>query len=202
MSNPTLDILRDAIELKKLNNSLMKSTLFDDLIADIYASLYEAVVPTLPPAEKPADAEKKDDKRDMMSVNSLIMDRENVAEAQPSQSEAPAPKHRVKGVSRREILRKADAAVTKAVPTVQATKTPRLDTAKVNVSDPAISSGPASPQTRDETAMALDSSALGSLHDSAGDASGESDEEEEVLPRPLFPNLVEGSLKDDASASH
>ena len=39
-----LDIVRDAVELKKLNNSLMKGSMFDDLIADSYSSLYEIFV--------------------------------------------------------------------------------------------------------------------------------------------------------------
>jgi hypothetical protein len=47
-SNLVLDILRDAIELKKLNNSLMKGSLIDDLIVDCYASLYQNFVATLP----------------------------------------------------------------------------------------------------------------------------------------------------------
>lgn len=44
-----LDVLRDAIELKRLNNGLMKPTMIDDLIGDSYAMLYTTVGPTLPP---------------------------------------------------------------------------------------------------------------------------------------------------------
>ncbi|KAL6711142.1 Histone transcription regulator 3 [Coniothyrium glycines] len=47
--HPVLDVLRDAIELKRLNNGLMKSLLIDDLIGDTYAMLYTLVGPTLPP---------------------------------------------------------------------------------------------------------------------------------------------------------
>ena len=47
-----LDILRDAIELKKLNNSLMKGSLIDDLVADTYASVYEAYVAQITPEEQ------------------------------------------------------------------------------------------------------------------------------------------------------
>jgi hypothetical protein len=46
--HPVLDTLRDAIELKRLNNGLMKSTTIDDLIGDSYAMLYTAIGPTLP----------------------------------------------------------------------------------------------------------------------------------------------------------
>ncbi|KAJ4382473.1 Histone transcription regulator 3 [Didymella sp. IMI 355093] len=47
--HPVLDVLRDAIELKRLNNGLMKPTPIDDLIGDSYAMLYTTVGPTLPP---------------------------------------------------------------------------------------------------------------------------------------------------------
>ena len=47
-----IDIMRDAIELKKLNNSLMKGTMIDDLIGDTYACIYEAYISQLPPEEQ------------------------------------------------------------------------------------------------------------------------------------------------------
>jgi tetratricopeptide (TPR) repeat protein len=47
--HPVLDVLRDAIELKRLNNGLMKPTSIDDLIGDSYAMLYTTIGPTLPP---------------------------------------------------------------------------------------------------------------------------------------------------------
>ncbi|KAF2133393.1 hypothetical protein P153DRAFT_332115 [Dothidotthia symphoricarpi CBS 119687] len=47
--HPVLDILRDAIELKRLNSGLMKPLLIDDLIGDTYAVLYAIVGPTLLP---------------------------------------------------------------------------------------------------------------------------------------------------------
>jgi hypothetical protein len=47
--HPVLDILRDAIELKRLNNGLMKPQQMDDLIGDTYALLYTTIGPTLPP---------------------------------------------------------------------------------------------------------------------------------------------------------
>ncbi|KAF2837923.1 hypothetical protein M501DRAFT_957458 [Patellaria atrata CBS 101060] len=42
-----LDVLRDAMELKRVNNNLMKPTLMDDLIMDAYAMLYSTIGPTL-----------------------------------------------------------------------------------------------------------------------------------------------------------
>lgn len=52
-SSVYLDIMRDAIELKRLNNSLMKGPVIDDLIGDSYACLYEEFVSQLPPEEQP-----------------------------------------------------------------------------------------------------------------------------------------------------
>ena len=57
-SPSVIDILRDAIELKKLNNSLMKGTAFDDLIADAYTKVYEAYYQDHP--EPDADAAQPD----------------------------------------------------------------------------------------------------------------------------------------------
>lgn len=47
--HPVLDVLRDAVELKRLNSGLMKPLLIDDLIGDTYAILYTVIGPTLLP---------------------------------------------------------------------------------------------------------------------------------------------------------
>jgi tetratricopeptide (TPR) repeat protein len=49
--HPLLDVLRDAIELKRLNNGMMKPLLIDDLIGDAYAMLYTLIGPTLSPLQ-------------------------------------------------------------------------------------------------------------------------------------------------------
>jgi hypothetical protein len=83
-----LDILRDAIELKKLNNSLMKGSLIDDLVGDTYASMYEGYVSQMPPedqvpAERPKEpgagigmssvvAPTSDDSRDRMRLGNVL----------------------------------------------------------------------------------------------------------------------------------
>ncbi|KAH7139031.1 hypothetical protein B0J11DRAFT_33445 [Dendryphion nanum] len=56
-TNPILDILRDVIELKRLNNGLMKAVPIDDLIGDTYALLYATIGPTLAPlpSEQPSE---------------------------------------------------------------------------------------------------------------------------------------------------
>ena len=48
-----LDVMREGIDLKRLNNSLMKGPVIDDLIGDAYACLYEEYVRQLPPEEQP-----------------------------------------------------------------------------------------------------------------------------------------------------
>lgn len=47
-----LDTIKDAVEMKKLNNSLMKGSTIDDLIGDTYACMYELFVSQLPPEEQ------------------------------------------------------------------------------------------------------------------------------------------------------
>lgn len=56
MPHPVLDTLRDAVELKRLNNGLMKPLLIDDLIIDTYAVLYGMMSPTLEPPPSEASA--------------------------------------------------------------------------------------------------------------------------------------------------
>lgn len=53
-SSVYLDIMRDAIDLKRLNNSLMKGPAIDDLIGDSYTVLYEEFIAQLPAEEQPA----------------------------------------------------------------------------------------------------------------------------------------------------
>ncbi|KAJ9610256.1 Histone transcription regulator 3 [Cladophialophora chaetospira] len=48
-----LDVMREGIELKRLNNSLMKGPIIDDLIGDAYACLYDEFIKQLPPEEQP-----------------------------------------------------------------------------------------------------------------------------------------------------
>jgi hypothetical protein len=69
-TSQVLDVLRDAIELKKLNNSLMKGSLIDDLVADTYALMYEAYVSQILPAE-PAPAEKPTEHRASIGASPL-----------------------------------------------------------------------------------------------------------------------------------
>lgn len=150
--HPTLDVLRDVIELKRLNNGLMKALLIDDLIGDTYAMLYATVAPTLEPSapqpgqpqqpstqhplaiapQPPSGASSTQQPTNPMAFSSL-MHLDGSADAQygsqlphnffhPDQQRLPpadaTSRSRVKGVGRRELQRKAEAAVMKpATPT-------------------------------------------------------------------------------------
>ncbi|KAF5848765.1 hypothetical protein GGP41_009868 [Bipolaris sorokiniana] len=102
--HPVLDILRDAIELKRLNNGMMKPLLIDDLIGDTYAitgspfSMYHS-------GQIPS--------QHTTQVPQMV--------AQPEQPAKP----RVKAVGRREISRRAEACVQKtAAASAQSTSIP------------------------------------------------------------------------------
>ena len=157
-----LDVMRDGIDLKRLNNSLMKGSDIDDLIADAYACLYEEYVKQLPLEEQPkpqpaplpqgtfinmttdlAPGETEDAQRARLndilraqgdgpadgplslSISApLGLGLQNAPAALPGVAGTPIPEvqrerakpGRVKTVTRREILRKAEAAIVKPPP--------------------------------------------------------------------------------------
>jgi hypothetical protein len=97
--NPVLDVLREATDLKKLNSSYMKSTLIDDLMTDSYAQLYAQIAADLP--IKAASPVKTDIKPEPVNGEGTS------ADGQPIES---AAKGRIKGVGRRELLKRAELA--------------------------------------------------------------------------------------------
>ncbi|KAJ4342559.1 Histone transcription regulator 3 [Ascochyta clinopodiicola] len=141
--HPVLDVLRDAIELKRLNNGLMKPTTIDDLIGDSYAMLYTTIGPTLPPLpseqQQPqpgqAGTVTPQPSTNPLSVASLMQVQvDGTAEGRstpftmyhPNQLHPPPPflpqapsqpeqpaKSRAKAVGKREIQRRAEACVQK-----------------------------------------------------------------------------------------
>ncbi|KAI9844033.1 MAG: Histone transcription regulator 3 [Sclerophora amabilis] len=212
-SNSSLDILRDVIELKRLNNNLMKSTLLDDLTTDTYSLLYETVVPDLMEKTSGEQVEKKDEKRDMMNVNNLLMSTDGASEklsippTHPDTTTSTGVKQRIKGVGRREIIRKAEAAVTKPASALapSAKAPPRPIEPPTRPIAPATGQ-PAhkaeSPSAKDDAGTGMDSSAPGSVHDSADDESDDSDTDEQPkMPtaKPMFPNLGRSSEPNDTA---
>lgn len=194
-------MLRDAVELKKLNNNLMKVAIFEDLIADIYALLYESNIALF------MEQVTEEESRERMKVDHLMNNDNTAGTATPPisapVSEAPPPRTRTKGVTRREVQRKADAIVSKALaarPQVKPTRSAEEVTRPVPVVEIALPTHPVKEDLKEE-ASAIQSSAPGSVHDSADDESELSEIDEDkiaehspkraaVAAPPMFPNLM------------
>jgi hypothetical protein len=195
-SHPALECLREASELKKLNSSLPKAAAIDELINDAYATIILDVgvnLPRAPPRPPSPAAEVRS--QGPMSLNNLVSNMDGTGQMQfPSVMDATArPRH--KGVSRREIIRRAEALVARAPEAARPANQGRArasDQSLVlgsNMKSPVI--GPVQPRAtaalREEETIenAGESSAPGSLHDSADDESDLSDVpdiEEEAAP--------------------
>ena len=188
--SPIIDILRDVIELKKLNNNLMKPTLIDDLIADIYAMLYGAIVPEL--AAKASGEES----RERMRVDHLLMTTDDSIATPPPPatitSDVAVARPRTKGVGRKELQRRAEAAVTRPLALPETSKVSGTGDTHA-LQQPLQGLLSVKEEQRREDAQGLGSSAPGSVHDSADDESELSEIEEEPVPvikPPMFPNLL------------
>jgi hypothetical protein len=202
MSHPALDCLREASELKKLNANLVKSAAIDDLINDAWATLFLHVGVNLPRVAPPPPPSPTNEPRTHgpMSLNNLVS---NMDGAGGMMHFAPLPelaRPRSKGVSRREILRRAEAAVSRApeAPRPFAPSRARLSDQSIvmgtNTRSPMT--GPVQPRAaavlreQETNEGGVESSAPGSLHDSADDESDLSDAPDlEEEPVAIFPNL-------------
>ncbi|KAJ5174633.1 Histone transcription regulator 3 [Penicillium canariense] len=108
-SLPLLELIRDSLELKKLNNNLMKVTMFEDLVADLYARVYELNMPLL-------IEQVNEENKEKMKVDHLLMagdgntEASNPATPLPA-SDTPAPRGRTKGIARRDVQKRADTIV-------------------------------------------------------------------------------------------
>lgn len=108
-SQSLLELIRDSLELKKLNNNLMKVTMFEDLVADLYARVYEVNMPLL-------IEQANEENKEKMKVDHLLMTGDATTEsstpaASVPTSDAPAPRGRTKGIARRDIQKRADTIV-------------------------------------------------------------------------------------------
>jgi len=253
-----LDIMRDAIDLKRLNNSLMKGTLIDDLIGDSYACLYEAFVSQLPPQEQPPPppaplpqgtfinmtaemAPSGDENQERMRLNNVLRAQGDgpsdmplavtisapvglglhtpthqftgtpppPALTEPVRNHTPSKPGRAKTITKREVQRKAEAAIVKPPPI----KTPILSKRPVELpsTDRENFTGivDEAPDKRladvkdEEGPNSRASSRRGSVHDSA-DAEPDTDEESELSElddleeekKAMFAGLTMGPKKD------
>ncbi|GCB18307.1 histone transcription regulator 3 homolog [Aspergillus awamori] len=207
-----LELLRDAIELKKLNNNLMKVSLLEDLIADLYARLYEV---NMPQVIEQANEENKE----KMKVDHLLMVSDGAADTptpptSAPASEAPAPRGRTKGIARRDVQKRAETIVNRKVP-------PRAPMAKIpatteaeqaNTSEAGPTSAPKQTtksgllgSTTEDVGSGQQSDIPNSLHDSADDESELSEMDDEKLAKLtterklLFPNLDDRGSMDPES---
>ena len=181
-SPPLLDILREAIELKKLNNNLFRPiNPFEDLIRDAYAHLYDSIIPGL------IKNDAAEENRVRMRVDNIL------SNPMPSTVETPPPEGFGPGgeqpkrsgaryVTAREIVRKAEAIAAKPAPTVPAKIFKPLAPA------PSLEMGARPPDDAPRLAVVVDneaaneagSSAPGSVHDSADDESELSEVDDEL----------------------
>lgn len=199
-SSPLLDIIKETIDLRKTNLNLMKASIIEDLIGDTYALLYEQVMPEL--IAKSNDEEN----RVRMRVDHLLMASEPSATATPPPDpiapvrpdEMPAARPRFKGVTRREVQKRAEALVAKPAAVLAAAKAPKLSEQTDGNQSPL---NPATLAIKDEANKEVVSSAPGSVHDDADDESELSELEEFVdapeKPVAMFPNLGGKGDEDD-----
>lgn len=185
---PIIEILREAVELKKTNANLMKPTIIEDFIADAYAHLHRSIVPEL------IARSNEEESRGRMRVDHLMnVDNPPVGTPSPGPAgnpeEAAPPRQRIRGVGRRELQKRADALVNKPASVQVSVKAPKT---------PPLASGPTTPRSTLQVVIKQDdqirdnSSIPGSVHDSADDESELTDAEDvapTIEPRPLFPNL-------------
>lgn len=208
--HPALDCLREANELRKLNANLMKPAPIDDLISDAFATLYLQVGVTLPvqpppPPQSPPAGDNPPRSQGPMSLNNLVSNMDGTPDAVQIQFAPQVPevvRPRNKGVSRREILRRAEGAVMR-IPESKPWPAPRPRLGEQTLIDGYVSRTPAmdsAPESRGLAALREQekegedqSSAPGSLHDSADDESDLSDVPEDMDEEPaapMFPNLA------------
>ncbi|KAJ6166870.1 hypothetical protein N7470_002317 [Penicillium chermesinum] len=108
-SQPLLELVRDSLELKKLNNNYMKVTMCEDLVADLYSRVYELNIPLL-------NEQVSEENKEKMKVDHLLMAGDAPTEtstptASLPASDTPAPRGRTKGIARRDIQKRADTIV-------------------------------------------------------------------------------------------
>lgn len=195
---PILEILREAIEFKKLNNNYFKSGTFEELIGDIYAHLYDTFVPEI------IAKETAEENRVRMRLDNILAAPTNAAETPPpDQAGEQGAERRTKAnrVTPREIIRKAEAIAARPAPTVPAKALKSLAPAPASGQDRPAPNSPAIAVVIHEDAVRDPGSSVpGSVHDSADDESELSEVDDEVVEdkpanamesRPSsFPNLV------------
>ena len=208
-NSPILEILREAIEFKKLNNNYFKSGAFEELIGDIYAHLYDTFVPEI------IAKETAEENRVRMRLDNILAAPTDAAETPPpDQAGDQGAERRTKAnrVTPREIIRKAEAIAARPAPTVPVKAFKPLAPAPVSEQDgPAQSSPAIAVLIHEDPIRDPGSSVPGSVHDSADDESELSDVDDELAEgkpanatesRPPFPDLEKVGTNESAGADN
>ena len=206
-----MEVIRDVVDIKKLNNHLMKVTMFEDLIADLYSRLYEINMPQI---FDRTDEETKE----KMKVDNILATYDGASDAVPPPAAAssdplqpPQPRGRTKGIARKDIQKRAEAIVNRRlsprtmtlgrITTAVATPPRVMRAASVEHAE-----HPAKDKLReiDDTGSGQHSSIPNSVHDSADDESELSEIDDERLSKlerrnKVHPNLLEGHVSERAS---
>ena len=210
MNSPILEILREAIEFKKLNNNYFKSGTFEELIGDIYAHLYDTFLPEI------LAKETAEENRIRMRLDNILAAPTNAAETPPSdQAGEQGAERRTKAnrVTPREIIRKAEAIAARPAPTVPIKTFKPLAPAPASEQDrPATNSPAIVVLIHEDAARDPGSSVPGSVHDSADDESELSEVDDEMAEDkpantgdsrpPLFPHLEKVGTNESTGADN
>ncbi|KAH8801748.1 hypothetical protein F5884DRAFT_741068 [Xylogone sp. PMI_703] len=196
---PALDALRESVELKKLNANQMKATAIDDIINDTWAVLITQVAKSLPGPD-PATQLQLDGEaaraQGPMSVSNLVMTLDGTPVVVPVAGPETGPRPRKIGVGRREVLRRAEGAVNKTADAPKASGASRGRYSELGSVKPVDPVGPVQKPKGFNIGRNLDdgkgdeSSAPGSVHDSADDESDLSDVPDMEDEAMIFPNLI------------
>ncbi|KAM0707109.1 hypothetical protein Q7P35_006440 [Cladosporium inversicolor] len=223
--NAALDVLRESQELKKINQGLVKPGPIDDLTGDAYAYLFQTIGKTLSDEDKrlkqeeaarnapsPPPPQPQEPPPPARNPTMNIMSLMNIDGASGSETPDPAPLpapqvpatavpdataatapvvRRKVGVGRREIRNAAETCYPKTPAQTASRVTGAVPESRVqiviNSSRPSLGGD-----------ISVETSAPGSIHDSADDESELSeleeddadDEDEEGQRKPMFPNLA------------
>lgn len=210
-----LDILRETVDLKKLNAGLAKLPIMDDLIIDTYTALFEQQTPLLEYAESlPSTSHGVVNTTVESNALSLISQTKgHPSELHQQQASLVSgtgtplvdhqPRGRPKGIGRREVQRRAEAAATKPAnpaiplrPTAQQTS----ERSQVQVVIEKKTDGESTEPGASGGLVGMESSAPASVHDSADDESELSDVEDNT-ECPLFPGLINRAKVDEDAQS-
>ena len=177
--SPLIDLIRDTIELRRLNANLMKASSIDDLIGDAYACLYERILPEI-------ISKSNDENRVRMRVDHVLTGPEASAAETPPPDQAgntgdvPATRGRVKGVTRREVQKRAEALVARSTAALIAANAAKI-TESERVAEAEAETGHRTdagaltglspqPSVAEDDGKDGASSGTGSVHDSAGES--------------------------------